>query len=168
MCYKRIIYVFLLTIANIQGAPEILKQEARKTSEGIDNHISYKGGWNRISSKLIIADHETILIYDYNPEGKLSSQGVIFSEKAPAMNQREMNKIMEDFFFKLTKIKYNPEEFFYQPMQDKMIYIPAYVWTKDFRSGYVVLPFGSRSIWVTTQEADEASKNELIPPPQVP
>ena len=168
MCYKRIICVFLLIIATIQGAPEILKQEARKTSEGIDNHISYKGGWNRILSKLIIADHETILIYDYNPEGKLSSQGVIFSEKAPAMNQREMNKIMEDSFFKLTKIKYNPAEFFYQPMQDKTIYIPAYVWTKDFRSGYVVLPFGSRSIWVTTQEADEASKNQLIPPPQVP
>jgi hypothetical protein len=157
MYYKSIIYVFLLTIATLQGAPEILKQEARKTSEGIDNHISYKGGWNRISSKVIIGDHEATIVYDYSSEGKLSRMGITFPKEA-----------MEEFFFKLTKIKYNPADFFFQPLQDKMTYIPAFVWTKDLRSGYVVLPFGSRSIWCTTQEADEASKNELIPPPEVP
>jgi hypothetical protein len=168
MYYKSIIYVFLLTIATLQGAPEILKQEARKTSEGIDNHISYKGGWNRISSKVIIGDHEATIVYDYSSEGKLSRMGITFPKEAPAMNQMVMNKTMEEFFFKLTKIKYNPADFFFQPLQDKMTYIPAFVWSKDLRSGYVVLPFGSRSIWCTTQEADEASKNELIPPPEVP
>ena len=168
MSPKTLIFVFLITaLATLFGEPEILNQETNKTPNGTQDKISYKGGWKRVATKVPMGNQVATMIFDYNSSGLLSRSGIVFEKGSQPITQTEMNALMEDFFSKMTNSKYNPSDFIYQPLIDRNTQIPAFCWVKKFRSGYIVLPFGSRSVWCITEEADKASKDKIIPPAEV-
>ena len=103
------------------------------------------------------------MIYDYNPETQLSRIGIIHPPESKTMTLKEILWLMEKLFKEVTGAEYNPENFIYAPSDG----VSAFAWTKSFREKYVVLPFGERSVWCTTQEADEASEANKLPTPEV-
>lgn len=163
----KVLMLFMILATSLaDGAPEVLKTrqlEAKKAGETV-KQINYKGGWVRILRDIKGDKHKAQFIHDYNPDKKLMRTGFIYAPGSKPLTLMEIQSHMEMLFKDITGAEYKPEHFIYQPHGG----IAAFGWTKLYRGKLVILLFGERSVWCTTQEADEASGRDQLPSPTVP